>query len=889
MLPTPSALASQLGRSIGALAWIGLALQFFLIVWSPMDGGPGGLVGASRFFGYFTILTNLIVALVLTSSLLPGRWRAFLSSPSVRAATAAYITMVGIVYSAVLRDLWNPQGAQKWADVILHDAVPILYLLHWIVCHRTGTLRWRAPITWLLYPAGYVVYALLRGVLTGWYPYPFLDANVIGWGRVAAGSIVLLVGFAGLGLLVVALDKACRRFVACAIRLAAYLYFLRVPFLVAALVAALAIQGSRHDAAAFKLVHGVFDVTPLTLSVVAGLACWLTLALSVQADTILRFGDMRFRVAAPPQALMRVVFSVGGIHVRLATAILTVLYGVLCLSVVWAGWRAGTGTVPMKSVAVLAGAVIALLVLGLGLLVYRKPPRLVEQGFAAVARFVGRNGYFDGDTLIPNHGLATLCLTLFALVYVAFALGLRFWPHVPALVSLLTFALLVAFLGAGASYLFDGLRVPVLIPAVVGLWLTALSPSTDEVFVVRPAGDLVRATPRDLLEKRGPRAIVVCAAGGGIQAGAWATQVLSGLTEETGGEFARHIRLISSVSGGSYGTMYFTGAYEGGAVTNDSARAVRESALVSSLDELAEGFVYGDLLRLGRAVPVLRALLERVPGRGDTLEASWVDTRNRPAAGPASSTLNQWSNDVHQGIRPAHIFNAMGAERGRRFVFSTVDLGRNRPLYDFNATYPKHDVAVATAARVSAAFPWIVPAARIGADAEDSPHLVDGGYYDNYGVVSAIDFLLEGTTHRDPQSRLEVLFIEISGAQSAEKVPSGTRGWFYQFFAPVQGLMAMRTHAQKARNEVELTLLGDVLARSNASLTRAAFRFSDTEPLSWHLTAGEKMRIADVWRKDACVREQVQIVRQFLGLSVDASLPPASDRRACVQASALIR
>jgi hypothetical protein len=859
---------------VGILAWLGLALQFYLIVWSPMDGGPGGLVGASQFFGYFTILTNLIVALVLTSSLLPDRWRASLSSPTVRAATATYIAMVGIVYSVVLRDLWNPQGAQKWADVILHDAVPVLYVLHWIAFQRTRTLRWRAPVTWLLFPAGYVVCALLRGVVTGWYPYPFLDASVIGWGRVAIGSIGLLVGFVVLGLLVVAIDRA-RSWFAGAMQVMAYLYFLRVPFLVAALVGTLTFQGSCRAAAAYKLVHGVFDVGPMTLFVVAFLAGWLTLALSVQADTILRFGDARFRVPAPPPALMRVVLSLGQLHIRLATAILAVIYGVLCLSVVWAGWKAGTGMVLLKGVAVLAGALTTVLVLWLGLSV-GKPPRLVERVFAGVGRWVGRNGYFDGTALIPNHGLATLCLAFFAFVYLAFAFGPRLWPHVPTLVSLLSLALLLAFLGAGASYLFDGLRVPVLIPVVVGLWLTALSPDTDEVFIVRPAGDFARATPRDVLEKRGSRAIVVCAAGGGIQAGAWATQVLAGLTEETGGEFARHLRLISSVSGGSYGTMYFTGAYEGGGVSDDAMRAVRQSALVSSLDELAEGFVFGDLLRLGRAWPGGTAVFGRLLGRGDTLEATWADAKTRPAAGPASNTLNQWSNDVRQGTRPAHIFNAMGAERGRRFVFSTVDLGGERPLYDFNTTYPKHDVAVVTAARVSSAFPWIVPAARINVAAPDRPHLVDGGYYDNYGVVSAIDFLLEGTTNRDPQSPLEVLLIEISGAHAADKV-SGARGWFYQFFAPLQGLMAMRTQAQKARNEVELTLLGDVLRTRQATLTRAAFRFADSEPLSWHLTASEKGQITEEWTTP-CAREQVQIVRRFLGLPVPASLPPACPR-----------
>jgi hypothetical protein len=62
---------------------------------------------------------------------------------------------------------------------------------------------------------------------------------------------------------------------------------------------------------------------------------------------------------------------------------------------------------------------------------------------------------------------------------------------------------------------------------------------------------------------------VVAVNGGGIQAAAWAAQVLAGLEEACreegcGREFDEEVRLISSVSGGSVGTMYFVNEYTDG-------------------------------------------------------------------------------------------------------------------------------------------------------------------------------------------------------------------------------------------------------------------------------------------------------------------------------------
>lgn len=192
------------------LGWSALVLQFYLLVYPTSPDMPGGWTGASRFFGYFTVLTNILVALVLSAPLLKGRIGRWLSSASVRAATTVYVAIVGIVYALVLKQLWNPQGLQKLADLALHEIVPILYVLHWIFFGRTRSLRPGEVLGWLTYPGTYLVYALLRGALEGWYAYPFLDPSVLGYGRVFLNAAGLLVGFSALGLLVVGLDRLAK-------------------------------------------------------------------------------------------------------------------------------------------------------------------------------------------------------------------------------------------------------------------------------------------------------------------------------------------------------------------------------------------------------------------------------------------------------------------------------------------------------------------------------------------------------------------------------------------------------------------------------------------------------------------------------------------------------
>jgi hypothetical protein len=195
------------------LGWAGLAIQLYLIFlgrWADQASLLGGLV---RFFSFFTVLTNTLVAVALSCAL-SSRQSAghrFFKSPVVCAGIAASIALVGIAYNVLLRHLWQPQGWQWIADELLHDVMPVLFVLYWLLYVPKGTLRVKHVALWMLYPVVYFGYVLLRGDMLGDYMYPFIDVSTLGYAKAFINASGVLTGFVLIALLVLGLDSFIAR------------------------------------------------------------------------------------------------------------------------------------------------------------------------------------------------------------------------------------------------------------------------------------------------------------------------------------------------------------------------------------------------------------------------------------------------------------------------------------------------------------------------------------------------------------------------------------------------------------------------------------------------------------------------------------------------------
>jgi len=192
-----------------ALGWTALAIQLYLTVNMSMASGKGRLAGLVTYFSFFTILTNILVAMALTAPLVRGSSRitAFFSRPSVNTGIATSIAVGGIAYVLLLRHVWDPKGLQLVADVLLHYVMPVLYIVYWWLAVPKGDLRRADVWYWMLYPVAYWLFAMVRGALTGFYPYHFIDAGTLGYTRAFANAVGVLLGFVAVALLLVAAGR----------------------------------------------------------------------------------------------------------------------------------------------------------------------------------------------------------------------------------------------------------------------------------------------------------------------------------------------------------------------------------------------------------------------------------------------------------------------------------------------------------------------------------------------------------------------------------------------------------------------------------------------------------------------------------------------------------
>ncbi len=136
-----------------------------------------------NFLSYFTIQSNLIGGAVL----LIGAIRRDIHTPTfdlVRGGAVVYLVTTGIVFSVLLSGT-DVDTAIPWVNSVLHEVMPIVIVIDWLLDPPSRQLTYRHAALWLAYPLAWVAYTLIKGPIAEWYPYPFLDPANGGYGTVA--------------------------------------------------------------------------------------------------------------------------------------------------------------------------------------------------------------------------------------------------------------------------------------------------------------------------------------------------------------------------------------------------------------------------------------------------------------------------------------------------------------------------------------------------------------------------------------------------------------------------------------------------------------------------------------------------------------------------------
>ena len=202
----PSKTSKLISLIVVILAWFALIAQFYLIILNRTASVGETII---RYFSFFTILTNLLVSLCFTFLLLNPKSKpgVFFSKSTALTAITVYIIVVGMVYNLILRFLWAPKGLQLIVDELLHTVIPLLCIIFWWKYVRTKALKWKDAYPWLIYPLVYIFIILILGTSSGYYPYPFIDVNTIGYAKVLINSGILTVCFLGISFLFIAIGR----------------------------------------------------------------------------------------------------------------------------------------------------------------------------------------------------------------------------------------------------------------------------------------------------------------------------------------------------------------------------------------------------------------------------------------------------------------------------------------------------------------------------------------------------------------------------------------------------------------------------------------------------------------------------------------------------------
>lgn len=194
---------NKTAAAIIALAgWFVVIMQFFLLM--QVQGVPR-MELVIRFFSYFTILTNILVAVMFTMAAFSDN--TFFTRPGVQTAITVYIIVVGLIYNLVLRFLWSPQGMQRFTDELLHTIIPVSAVVYWVKYVRKDGLVYRNCFLWLLFPFAYILFVALRGAASGFYPYPFIDVTRLGYPRALLNGLGMVLIFMGLSLFLTAIGQ----------------------------------------------------------------------------------------------------------------------------------------------------------------------------------------------------------------------------------------------------------------------------------------------------------------------------------------------------------------------------------------------------------------------------------------------------------------------------------------------------------------------------------------------------------------------------------------------------------------------------------------------------------------------------------------------------------
>lgn len=313
--------------------------------------------------------------------------------------------------------------------------------------------------------------------------------------------------------------------------------------------------------------------------------------------------------------------------------------------------------------------------------------------------------------------------------------------------------------------------------------------------------------------------------------------------------------------------------------------------------------------------------------RGYALEKNWQKTLT--VGGKKPPTLDDRREQILAGKIPISVYNTTLVENGRPFFVSPMKFVEGKmsdyvsklltkdtdTALDFKTLYHNCgtngdqacNLALTTAARLSASFPYVTPMARNdreniiknkegqnikikdknGNDTDflQNYHIADGEYYDNSGTFTAMNWLnnfleynnsLENKDHRINIKKVMILQINAFPEEDLKLDQEGSLGFLVSTTGPLNTLAGIRDSTQIGRNKIFAQLLkdrwhNDKDEENNISIQDFTISFPQKDlngkdynpPLSWRLTERQKKNLVEAWRTDSVIKNTVMQMKTF--------------------------
>ncbi len=400
--------------------------------------------------------------------------------------------------------------------------------------------------------------------------------------------------------------------------------------------------------------------------------------------------------------------------------------------------------------------------------------------------------------------------------------------------------------------------------------------------------------------------IVVAVSGGASASAVYTADILYTLEMQYPG-FIDQVRMITGASGGMLGAAYFVAEFRSGtplavardkyradpSKTEDYRRTVAE-ARKKALEDLSRDFL-GPLVQrwIYRDVPLYLLPRATTNDRGLALEQAWRTMRGSGGPATAAGVLHVPFTDLRADERagkiPSLIFTPMMLEDGRQLLISNLNLNymvdsaildnecgcgkedgppMSHTALEFYRLFPDAGPTfrLSTAVRLNASFPFFSPAAAL--PTKPRRHVVDAGYFDNYGTLAATKWIYRNAAlvHRGPRrkpepgARAEVVMLQIHcfsfESETKEWVRKEEKGMgvakpaaLHTLVAPLAGALASRRANMIYRGDERVDAVNQLLEKSELPRFERVLIECEIGPsLNWALTPDAiRLLRRDVW------------------------------------------